>query len=303
MPARVVCVGHSALDRVFTLDAWPPPGTSAKVPATSYAESGGGMAANAAVAVARLGGAAAFVGPVGDDAVAEVMRAELERCGVDASGMRRMPARRSSTSVILVDARGERLIVNYRGDAVASGAEWLPLDRIGGAAAVLVDVRWVAGAEAALRHARAAGVPTVLDADVAPARTLAALVPLAEHAIFSEPGLAAFAAGRSDAEALRAALAAGARVAGVTRGAAGFEWIGSGTPQVQHVPAPVVRAVDTTGAGDVFHGAYALAIAEGRSVGDAALFACVAAALKCEHPGARSVPTRAQVEALADRAA
>ena len=297
MPARVVCIGHSALDRVYAVDAWPPPGTSAKVSAKSYVETGGGMAANAAVAVVRLGGEAVFVGPVGDDEVAQTMKAEFDRWGVDATDARRIPGRRSSISAVLVDAAGERLIVNYRGDAIATDAAWLPLDRLAAAGAVLADPRWLAGATSALRHARAAGVPTVLDADVASAEALAALVPLADHVVFSEPGLAVFAAGRDDSSALRAALDAGATVAGVTRGADGFEWIKRGSPTLRRVPAPRVEVVDTTGAGDVFHGAYALSLAEGRRVEAAAVFACAAAALKCTRAGARAgIPARDEVE-------
>jgi sulfofructose kinase len=300
MPARVVCIGHSALDRVFTLDAWPPPGTSAKVSAKSYVETGGGMAANAAAAIARLGGEAVFIGPVGDDSVADAMQADLDRSGVDTADMRRLPGRRSSISAILVDARGERLIVNYRGDSIATGAEWLPLDRIDKAGALLVDPRWFAGASAGLRRARGNGVPTILDADVAPAETLAALAPLADHVIFSEQGLAIFAAGRDDISALRSALESGASVAGVTRGADGFEWVQRGSAErVRSLPAPRVKAVDTTGAGDVFHGAYALAIAEGQAIEVAAAFACAAAALKCTRPGTRAgAPARAEVEHL-----
>ena len=300
MPARVVCIGHSALDRVFTLDAWPAPGTSAKVSAKGYVETGGGMAANAAAAIARLGGEAIFIGPVGDDSVADAMQADFERWGVDTADMRRLPGRRSSISAILVDARGERLIVNYRGDSIATGAEWLPLDRIDKAGALLVDPRWLAGAGAALRHARANGVPTVLDADVAPAEALAVLVPLADHVIFSEQGLAIFAAGRDDISALRSVLESGAIVAGVTRGADGFEWMQRDSAErLRSLPAPRVEAVDTTGAGDVFHGAYALALAEGHGVEAAAAFSNAAAALKCTRPGTRAgAPTRTEVEQL-----
>jgi sulfofructose kinase len=199
-----------------------------------------------------------------------------------------------------VDARGERLIVNHRGDAIATGADWLPLDRIAAAGAVLADPRWLAGATRAFEAAREAGVPCVLDADVAPTGSLATLVPLADHVVFSEPGLAIYADGRDELAALRAALDAGAKVAGVTRGAKGVEWIECGSPHaLRRVPAPRVEARDTTGAGDVFHGAYALGLAEGRDVAGAASFACAAASLKCMRAGARAgSPSRAEVERL-----
>jgi sulfofructose kinase len=118
--------------------------------------------------------------------------------------------------------------------------------------------------------------------------------------VFSAPGLEIFAEGRDPVAGLRAALDAGAAVAGVTLGAGGFEWIEHGSPgTTRRAPAPHVRAVDTTGAGDVFHGAYALALAEGRDVATAAAFACAAASVKCTRTGARAgAPSRAEVEVL-----
>ncbi|MDP1952171.1 MAG: PfkB family carbohydrate kinase, partial [Betaproteobacteria bacterium] len=175
---KIICVGHSALDRVFTVEAWPQ--ASAKVRASSLVEVGGGMAANAAAAVARLGGAAAFWGPVGEDSVAEVMRAQLCSVGVDVSGLRRFAGLTSSTSAILIDARGERLIVSYRGSALEAPADWLPLDQVASAGALLADVRWPQGAIAALRAARRARIPSVLDADTAEAATLQSLAGEAE---------------------------------------------------------------------------------------------------------------------------
>src|SRR5512140_3246532 len=165
---KIICVGHSALDRVFTVEAWPQ--ASAKVRAHSLTEVGGGMAANAA-AVARLGGDVAFWGPVGGDSVADVMRAQLQAAGVDVSGLRRFAGLTSSASAILIDARGERLIVSYRGSALEAPADWLPLDQVAFAGALLADVRWPQGAAAALRAARRARIPSVLDADTAEAAT------------------------------------------------------------------------------------------------------------------------------------
>ena len=92
-PIRIVCVGHAALDRVFTVDAWPT--GSAKIVASRFDESGGGMAANAAVAAARLGAQVAFWGPTGDDATADVIEAQLSGEGVDVDNLRRLPGLRS----------------------------------------------------------------------------------------------------------------------------------------------------------------------------------------------------------------
>jgi sulfofructose kinase len=292
---RVVCLGHTALDRTFYVDQWPT--GSAKIAARDYREGGGGMAANAAVAVARLGGAAEFWGPAGDDPAADVMADELAREGVGLAGFLRIPGRRSSVSMVLVDARGERLVVGFRSDALHAPPDALPWERLGTARVLLADVRWPRGAAEALRRARASGVATVLDADSAAAEVMDTLVRDAEHVLFSAPGLETYRPGRNVAGALRCALQAGARVAGVTQGEHGFSWLESGAPErLRSQPALAVAAVDTTGAGDVFHGAYALALAEGWPVERAARFALVAASLKCRGFGPRaSIPDRALV--------
>ncbi len=294
---RILCIGHTSLDRVFRVPSWP--AGSAKIKAQSYRESGGGMAANAAAAIAQLGGTAEFWGPAGDDRIADVMAAELRQHGVDVGGLQRIAGCESSHSVILVDDRGERLIIGMRGQALQSNSEWLPIERVEFASVVLADVRWPAGARRAMIAAREWGVPTILDADVAESGTLRELVGLADYAVFSEPGLAAF-AGTAGSLALTQALAIGATIAIVTRGAKGVDWVANQSPHaVHHLPAhPIDTVVDTTGAGDVFHGAFALALAEAQPLERALRFATVAASLKCAREGARSVPGRSIVNAI-----
>jgi sulfofructose kinase len=294
---RIVCVGHTSLDRVFRVPSWP--AASAKIKALSYREAGGGMAANAAAAIARLGGTVELWGPAGDDRIADTMTAELRALGVDTGGLQRIAGCQSSHSAILVDDHGERLIVGMRGDALESSGEWLPIERLEFSSALLADVRWPAGAGRAMVAAREWGVPTILDADTAERETLRTLVALADYAVFSEPGLEAF-AGTADANALSEALATGAIVAVVTRGPNGIDWISSeGSPVAHHLPAyPIDTVVDTTGAGDVFHGALGLAIAEGQPLEQALRFATIAASLKCAREGARSAPERAIVNAI-----
>jgi sulfofructose kinase len=294
---RVICVGHAALDRVFSVASWP--AGSGKIAAHRFAESGGGMAANAAAAIARLGGEAIFWGPTGDDAIATAIHDQLVADGVDVTWLRRFVNRKSSHSAVIVDDRGERLVVGYRGDALQVDADWLPLGQVDRAGALLADVRWPDGALMALRAARKAGVPAVLDAEIALRATLDPLVRAADHIIFPEQGLEAW-SGAAGAEGLRSVFGDGARMAAVTRGEAGVQWVEAATPEkVRHCPAFAIETVDTLAAGDVFHGAYALALAEGQSVGDALRFAAAAAAIKCSRPGGRSgTPARSEVEAL-----
>jgi sulfofructose kinase len=249
------------------------------------------------MAVARLGGEAIFWGPVGDDSVADAMSAHLQAAGVDVQGLRRFAGLNSSTSAILIDARGERLIVSNRGTALEAPAGWLQLDQVGSAARCSPTC---AGRRpiVALRAARRAGIPTVLDGDTAERAILQTLAGEAEYAVFSEAGLACFAATGDIEGGLRRALDLGARLAAMTQGAHGMFWIEAGQPDgLRHLPAFAVPVVDTLAAGDVFHGAFALELARGEAPADALRFAAAAAAVKCTRPGGSSgSPSRDDVE-------
>jgi sulfofructose kinase len=280
---RVICLGLSALDQIWRVETFFD-GNSQKIRSLDHATSGGGMAANAAVAVARLGGAAAFWGRGGDDAAGHEMRNAMRQEGIDVSQFRLFENGRSSVSGVLVDSTGERQIVNFRG-RFPEQADWLSLGEVAQASSVLADPRWVDGAVALFRAARAASVPTILDADVADPEVFETLLPLTDHAVFSEPALRGF-AGSSDETALLKIAGFDCRVAAVTRGSNGVTWRQDGVIRSQ--PAYPADVVDTTGAGDVFHGAYAFAIGAGPNVPDAMSFATAAAALKCTRPGGRT---------------
>jgi sulfofructose kinase len=284
---RVICLGLSALDQVWRVEGLFA-GGSEKIRSPEYTTVGGGMAANAAVATARLGGATAFWGRGGDDAAGHEMRDALASEGIDVVQFRLFPGGRSSVSGIIVDRSGERQIANFRGQ-FPTEADWLPLDQLAGVSAVLADPRWPEGAVALFAKARALGIPTILDGDMAEPSVFEALLPLTDHAVFSEPALAGFAGSASD-EALATMTRFNCRVAAVTRGEAGVSWYEDGS--LKSLDAYPVDVVDTTGAGDVFHGAYAFAIGGGIAVRDAMSFASAAAALKCMRAGGRKgIPT------------
>lgn len=284
---RVICLGLSALDQIWRVPEFFS-GGSQKIRSLEYATMGGGMAATAAVTVARLGGRAAFWGRGGEDAAGREMRQALSGQGVDVTQFRLFPDGQSSVSGILVDSAGERQIVNFRGQ-FPERADWLPLGEVSAASAVLADPRWLAGAVALFEAARANSIPTILDADVADREVFETLLPLTDHAIFSEHALSGF-AGSTDDEALAGIAKFGCGVAAVTRGADGVTWRESNATRRQ--PAYAVDAIDTTGAGDVFHGAYAFAIGALLKPSEAISFAAAAAALKCTRPGGRAgIPT------------
>ena len=294
MQPKLICVGNTTLDRVWLIDRLPSGG--GKFPAHDYLELGGGMAANAAVAVARLGGACAYWGRAGEDSAGRAMLAEMAAYGVDVSQFRLIPDARSSVSGIMVGGDGERMIVNFRGEGLDTDPGWLPLAQIAGCHALHGDVRWPEAAAPCFATARAHRIPTVLDGEIASAEVFGTLLPLVDHAIFSEPGLRAFSGGATDSDgarltALQRVRGLGCRVAAVTRGREGVLWIDEAGAHRQ--PAFAVPVVDTTGAGDVFHGAYALAIAEGSMVDAAMRFASAVSALKCTGKGGRAaIPSR-----------
>jgi len=285
----IICVGHAALDFVYRIEAFPPVPT--KVRSLEHIESGGGMAANAAATIARLGGAVELWSRTGADSAGRRIHAFLEQEGVDIRYVRTYEGARSSTSAVIVDGKGERLIIGERDHAMSMDASWLPLEHIAAAAAVLSDLRWVEGTRSAFTAAREAGIPTLLDADLAGGGFLEEFLCLADYAIFSAPALDGFSPGASDAERLARVLSLGVKHAGVTRGAEGYTWAGAGG-QAGHQPAFEIEIVDTTGAGDAFHGAFAWALASRHAPADCTRIAAAVSALKCRRLGARSgLPT------------
>jgi sulfofructose kinase len=298
---RVRGVGHVALDLVFEVGRIPQ--EPVKVAARGLKRVVGGMTASACVAAARLGAAVRFGSPVGDDDAVAAFEAHFAREGVEPAGLQRVAGASSSVSAVLVDEAGERLIVSPHGDAVkrppAPKLDWMQ-----DADVVLADPRCPPWAEAALRLARDIGRPSVLDGDTAPAADLRRLVALARWAVFSAPGLRAF-AGRGDAEtmdaaaldaALGEALALGAEVAVVTLGERGLRWQRRGGVVAALPACALGPVVDTLGAGDTFHGALAVALGEGQGDEAALRFASAAAALKCLRPGGvLGAPRRAEV--------
>ena len=300
MAVRVLSVGVAVVDHVFRVDAFPT--RPEKYRARDAATVGGGGGANAAVAVARLGGEAWLAARVGDDATADTILADLAAEGVRADLVRRFGGCRSSFSSVLVDDGGERQIVNFRDMGLSFDAGWLR-ERLAGMAfdAVLADTRWPDGALAAMERAVELGVPGVMDAE-APVREAEGAVRAASHVVFSAQGLRDWAEvpeGSDLADLLRGAAEELDAIVGVTDGADGVRWIADGA--LRHEPAPPLPAplADTLAAGDVWHGALALALGEGQGLDPAMRFANAAATLKCVGGTGRSgAPTRDAVEAL-----
>ena len=287
----VLCVGIAVLDYVYAVEAMPV--RAEKYRASDLAVVGGGIAANASVAVARLGGRAHLATRLGDDPTGATIVAELEREGVDCTLARRFSGLRSPTSAILVDAKGERLIVSYSDNAIPSDTSWLPDALPAGIGAVLGDTRWVEGSAHSFRLARRAGVPAILDGDRRPAHP--DVLDLATHVAFSEQGLAEITGIADPADGLRVLAESSRSWLAVTVGEGGVYFLEDGA--VAHEPAFPVATVDTLGAGDAWHGAFALGLAEGMGERAAVRFASAVAAIKCTRFGGRAgIPARSDVD-------
>lgn len=280
-PTRIAFVGHAVWDHVFMvphLNALP-----GKYVASGYACRPGGMSANAALAAQRVRASDSpqvlLAAPMGDDEPGQALQAALAEAGVLLQPECVVPGARTGVSAVLVDAEGERQGHNVRSNAHSQSPlpkpEWF--DTV---CALQVDPRWPAGARATLALARARGIVSLLDADVAPREVLQDLATRADWVVFSSDGLRCWAGDEhSSLEPLfaQACTALPDAQLAVTLGAQGLLWRASGMAP-QTLAAYPVRAVNTNGAGDALHGALLLALAEGQDAESALRFGMAAAA-------------------------
>jgi ribokinase len=301
--ARVGVIGSSNLDLTFRVPRLPGPGET--LPGSGLLVGFGGKGANQAVTAARLGAEVVFVSCVGDDDFGERMLRHYAQEGIATSFIRRIPKVSTGSAAILVDDAARNSIV-----VVAGANAHLETGDVAGAAEALRSVRVLLAQREtpleatleAFRIARAVGATTILN----PAPAL----PLPDEALrwadlcVPNETEAAVLTGcpvgtAEEAETTaRVLLDRGCGAVILTRGDQGA--LLADRNGCRHVPAVPVRAVDTTGAGDAFLGALAVALAEGQDLDRAVGWARLAAALSVTRPGAQSsFPTRTEVEKFA----
>ena len=270
MPPRITVVGSANVDHVARCERLPRPGET--VTDAVFERVPGGKGANQAVAAARLGAAVRFVGRIGSD---DLVLRSLEREGVDTAGVARDTGE-SGVALILVDARGENVIV------VAPGANrrLTPADvEVGDADAVMCQLEIPPEVVAA-----AAVQARFFCLNAAPAR--------GRIELGRDPDLMIVNRYEYEQVAPYDGLVA------LTLGAGGAVLLDRGNEVARAAP-PKVEAVDGTAAGDAFCGALVVSLLEGRERGAALERACVAGALAASRPGAQpSLPTAAEVDAL-----
>jgi sulfofructose kinase len=297
-PFDVVGFGLNSVDLLTVVAEFPT--RDSKQQLQRFARLPGGQTATALVTCARLGWSARYIGSFGDDEFGRLSRDSLIGEGIDVSAARTVVGATNQFAVILVDARtGERTVLWDRHPDLTMSAVDLPHDAVTSGRMLIVDCHETLAAAQAARYARQAGLPTLIDVE----RVRPGIVDLLQQidAIIAARDFTAALTGYEDPGRAIEAMARefGARLTCVTLGADGtLAWCGG--RQIR-TPAFQVDCVDTTGAGDVFRGAFVAAClrAPDGDIEDVLAYANAAAALNCRALGARaSIPGPAEVEQL-----
>jgi sulfofructose kinase len=297
IPPRILCVGIPVRDLTFRVSGVPARGS--KENASHFDEICGGNALNAAIGIVRLGGRASICGPMGDarETSSRFIFEKLAHEGIETKHIIHMPGLVTPISTVMVDPSGERTIVTFRDPELwkvhLPSTEMLLED----CAAILTESRCAEFCTDLCAEARRRGIPVVVDVDRAMSLR-EGLLTASSHLVFSSEPLQETADVTDDGQALKKIAKLTPSFLAGTRGPKGTIWLDE-QGILQETPAFPVHTVDTLGAGDVFHGAFALAITENQDIPSALRFASAAAALKCTRfGGAFAAPQRAEVEEL-----
>ena len=298
MPSKrwdIFGVGTSAVDDLVYVDRFPQP--DEKLAIRAKQRQGGGQTATALVAASRQGARTAYCGQLGDDDLSCFTLQALEREGVDCSPVIHTPGCRPFHAIVIVDtSTGSRTILYesegvHEPDAEEIQPQWIASSRL-----VFIDQNFPRSGLRAARLAREFNIPVIADLEKTSLPDLEQLLAHIDHLIVNSE-FARQVTGMDDPEAMVRGLASPRRAACVvTRGSEGC-WFAERDGPARHFPAFPVQVVDTTGCGDVFHGAYAAAIIRGETIPRAVELASATAAIKATRPGGRAgIPDLAAVE-------
>ncbi|WP_137043161.1 PfkB family carbohydrate kinase [Pseudolabrys sp. FHR47] len=299
-PVRIVCAGGAVQDNVMRVEKFPAPGE--KVSATDFVITSGGQAGNAAVAMARLGAQVTYIGAVGDetDDVANTILKTFAKENIDVSHAIRVPGARSAASLILLDAEGEKMIATMRPTGLHAATPADPDGIVANADAAMLDNRYSNISLPICLAAKKRGIPRVLDFDK-PTPADDPLFQACSHVICSADAIRESTGVKDLPGALKKLGESFGEFLAVTDGPDGVYWLDrdQGSGEVRHMDAFKVKSVDTLGAGDTFHGAFAVHFVETRDVVKAMRFAAAAAAIKCTRfGGLMGAATRDEVDAF-----
>ena len=297
IPPRVLCIGIPVRDLTFRVSGVP--GRGSKENATHFDEICGGNALNAAIAIARLGGRVSLCGPMGDarEMSTRFIFEKLAHEGIETEHLVHMPGLVTPISAVMVDPSGERTIVTFR-DPELWKVHLPPIETLlDDCAAILTESRCAEFCTDLCAEATRRGIPVVVDVDRAMSLR-EGLLTASSHLVFSSEPLQETADVSDDGQALNKIAKLTPSFLAGTRGPRGTIWLNE-QGELEETPAFPVHTVDTLGAGDVFHGAFALALTEKQELRQALRFASAAAALKCTRFGGPfAAPQRTEVEAF-----
>ena len=297
IPPRILCIGIPVRDLIFHTPGVP--GRGSKENATGFDEICGGNALNAAIGIVRLGGRASICGPMGDakETSSRFIFEQMAHEGIETKHLIHMPGLVTPISAVMIDPSGERTIITFR-DPKLWHVKLPDFDALlDDCQAILTESRCAEFCTELCAEAVRRGIPVIVDVDRAMSLR-EGLLNASTHLVFSSEPLQETADESDDGAALKKVAKLTKSFLAGTRGARGTIWLDE-HGQLQETPAFPVHTVDTLGAGDVFHGAFALGITEGQELRQALRFASAAAALKCTRfGGAFAAPQRAEVQAL-----
>jgi len=291
----VLGFGAVAVDDLVYVDHYPVPGSKLAIQARR--REGGGLAGTALVAAARLGASAAYCGVLGDDELSSFTLEELAREGVDCSPVLRRAGARPFHSLVIVDRSTAGRTILYTADGVSQpGAEEITRELIANCRVLFLDHTVAQAGPRAAELAHRHGIPVVGDIEREIGPGLPELMRGIDHLIVGTD-LAERLSGENEPAAMLRALSGEARACCVVTAGERGCWYQERGGKVRHVTAFKVQVADTTGCGDVFHGAYAACLAQGESVDMAVRIATAAAGIKATQPGGRSgIPDRAAID-------
>ena len=288
MTSEIIGIGLAVLDHLMVVPEFP--SQEGVINSTQYQIQGGGMVATALVAAQRLGSSTEFWGRVGDDENGHAILKELKSKGIGTSQIQVVPNGKTGVCFVMVKAsNGERSFVVHSQKNLFVDLKKLNLERIKKAKVLLIDATWHEAAQQAAHFARAHGIPVVADIHD-PSQPSLELLGLTDYAVIPKH-LADVLTTKGDyISALHKLKSRNVKVPIVTLGRQGCTYLYQ--DKVFKHPAFEVQVVDTTGAGDCFHGAFCFALARGLAVPESITFASAVAALACTKLGGRSgIPT------------
>jgi sulfofructose kinase len=294
----VLGIGVVAVDDLLYVDAYPAADGRAAV--LGRRRECGGLTGTALVAAARLGARAGYAGTLGpDDELSQIVRRQFDSEGVDLGPCVTRPDARPYHSTIIVARRPPSRTIFSRVEGFAGADPDQPAaELLRSTKVLLIDHHSVAATRRAVEIARAAGVAVVADFERHGGEGFDELLAMVDHLVLPERFARELTVADTPEEAAKRLWSPARNAVVVTCGARGA-WYCDGATAVEprHLPAQAVEVVDTTGCGDVFHGAYCAALAEGQELAARVCFANATAALKATHEGGQSgIPRRPAVE-------